>query len=276
MSNNPIILITLCAGFLLLGAGSCTVREDRDLCPSYLSIDYSSLQSSGLADNPSAKVEAALFDDDGLCWSSRYALSECPSSEEVQVTRSHPRLVVLVHDDPDRNYLSGGTQVRCEPGQPVDALYLHSETVDCSGEGTRSVVQQRKQFSTLVFSDSADGALLRMYDLVLRGTTCGFDAEDGTALDGVYECMPEDEDGNGRISARIPRQKRDDLLLEFRDKEGGQKWFTSPVGQYLFSAGYDPDAPDLPDYEIRIDFSRALLYLRVSGWTDEYLYSLYE
>ena len=49
-----------------------------------------------------------------------------------------------------------------------------------------------------------------------------------------------------------------------------------PVGMYLFAAGYDPDAIDLPDFSFRIDFRDALLYLRIADWQDEYIYSLYD
>ena len=40
--------------------------------------------------------------------------------------------------------------------------------------------------------------------------------------------------------------------------------------------GYDPAAVDLPDFCLRIDFREALLYLRITDWQDEYIYSLYE
>ena len=138
------------------------------------------------------------------------------------------------------------------------------------------MLQPQKQFSTLFITDESEGSLCRQYNLVIRGTTCGFDAVDYAAVDGSYLYTVQEDDGTGRISVRIPRQKRSDLVLEFWDKEDHLKRFSSPVGLYLFAAGYDPAASSLPDYEIRIDFRDALLYLRVSDWEEEHVFSLYE
>ena len=75
---------------------------------------------------------------------------------------------------------------------------------------------------------------------------------------------------------RIPRQLRDDLLLEFWDKAEHRLVFTCPVGLYLFASGYDPAAADLPDCTLRIDFRQALLCLLITDWTEETIYRLYE
>ena len=47
-------------------------------------------------------------------------------------------------------------------------------------------------------------------------------------------------------------------------------------GLYLFDAGYDPEARELEDYTIKINFDRALLYLRIADWEEEYIYQLYK
>ena len=95
-------------------------------------------------------------------------------------------------------------------------------------------------------------------------------------LDGDYLYTIQEDDGTGRISVRIPRQKQADLLLEFWDKDDHLKRFSTPIGLYLFAAGYDPDALDLSDYEIHIDFRQALLYLRVADWTETRVFALYD
>ena len=95
-------------------------------------------------------------------------------------------------------------------------------------------------------------------------------------MDGEYLYTVQEDDGTGHIRVRIPRQKKGDLVLEFWDKDDHLKRFASPVGLYLFAAGYDPAAADLPDYEIRIDFRQMLLYLRVSDWDETRVFALYE
>lgn len=271
--NKPARLML--ASAVVLASGGCSVLEDREPCPCYLDIDYREVLSSDLSQEAQRKIEAGLFDLE-LCWTTHHPLPECPPVEEVSVEKARLLSVAVVHDHPFRVYLNGGTQVRYEPGNQMDALYVHSKEVDCTAEEARCVIQPHKQFSTLRFTDEAGGGLCRQYNMVIRGTTCGFDAADFSAIDGPYLYTVQEDDGQGQVCVRIPRQKEGDLLLEFWDKEDHLKRFTCPVGLYLFAAGYDPQAADLQDYDIRIDFRSGLLYLRVADWEDEYLYSLYD
>ena len=260
---------------VMLAGSACSVLEDREPCPCYLDIDYQEVLSAPLSEAALQKVEVGLFDAT-LCWTVDHRLAECPSLEEVSVDKARLRAVAVVHDHPLQRFLEAGTIISYEAGNQIDALYVHTEDVDCTGEEARCVLHPHKQFSTITFTDGADGAFCRQYNMVVRGTTCGFDAADFSALDGAYLYTIQEDDGQGGIKVRIPRQKRGDLLLEFWDKEDHLKRFTCPVGLYLFDAGYDPDAPDLQDFDVRIDFRSGLLYLRVADWEDEYLYSLYE
>ena len=271
--RRPVRMIV--TGTVLLAGSGCSVLENREPCPCYLDIDYREVLSSELSGIPQWKVEVGLFDV-SRCWMADYRLMDCPQLEEVSVEKARLRAVAVVHDHPLRSFLADGTQIRYEEGNQIDALYVYTEEVDCTDEEATCVLHPHKQYSTLTFTDEAGGDFCRQYNMVVRGTTCGFDATDFSALDGAYLYTVQEDDGQGEVRVRIPRQKRSDLLLEFWDKEDHLKRFTCPVGLYLFAMGYDPDVPDLPDFEVRIDFRSGLLYLRVADWEDEYLYSLYE
>jgi len=265
----------------LLLQGACTVREDRGPCPCYVDVDYRQVLSPTHAYDPAGRVEVAFFDaatDVGTdCrWTDVHGLDDCPEEEEVAVDKGTVRVVAVVHDHPLRHYLSDGTKITYAAGNEMDPLYVHTEQLDCTEEWTRCILQPHKQFSTLTFTDEQDGALCRQYHLLVRGTTCGLDAADLSAVEGPYLYTVQDTDAEGAIQVRIPRQLRDDLLLEFWEKREQRLLFTCPVGLYLFAAGYDPRAKDLPDYSLRIDFRQAQVYLRVADWTEEIIYSLYE
>ena len=263
-------------GCLLLCAGiGCTVREDRLPCPCYLDIDYRELLAKGRSVGEGARVDLLLQDEESR-WMMQHPLDVCPELEEISVDKSRLQLIALVHDKPWREFLATGTQVTYEPGNEMDALYASAQWVDCLDEEANCVLQLHKQFSTLEFTDESGGALCRRYHMVIRGSTCGFDAADLSAVEGEYLYTVQEDDGQGRICVRIPRQLRNDLLLEFWEKDTRRLLFSSPVGLYLFAAGYDPAAADLPDFSLRIDFRDALLYLRIADWKDEYIYSLYD
>lgn len=263
-------------GCLLLCAGiGCTVREDRLPCPCYLDLDYRELLAAPPPGDSAVRVDVLLYDPD-CRWSTQHELDQCPEMEEVSVEKAAIQVVALVHDKPWREHLLEGTRICYDPGNEMEALHVHTEAVDCTGEEACSIIRTHKQFSTLRFTDEAGGDLCRRYNMVIRGTTCGFDALDLSAIDGDYLYTIQEDDGSGNISTRIPRQKRSDLLLEFWEKDQHRLLFSCPVGVYLFAAGYDPDALDLPDFSLRIDFRAALLYLRVAPWKDEYIYQLYD
>ena len=267
-------VLLLAAG--LLAAGGCTVREDRQPCPCFLDVDYREVLAADLfpEEEPGIVDVAVLIP--GHPVRCTHKLAACPDIEEKTVSRDTAQIVALVGNRMPEGFPEQGTQIRYEAGNQIDSLYVHTDRVDCTVEEVTCVLRPLKQFSTITFTDEHAGDTLRKYNLVVRGTTCGFDAADLSALKGAYLYTVQEYDRNGRISVRIPRQAESSLMLDFYDKNTYQQLFTAPVGLYLFDAGYNPEAPGLEDYTVRIDFERALVYLRIADWEEEYIYQLYK
>ena len=217
--NGKAIVLLFAAG--LLAANGCTVKEDRKPCPCYLDVDYRELLSSGLFAGEPGMVDVAVFLPE-LSARTTHPLASCPEMEEKTVSRDTARVVALVGNRLPDSFPDRTTQIRYEAGNQMDSLYVHTAEVDCSGEESTCVLRPLKQFSTLTFTDEEDGAILRSYNLVVRGTTCGLDAADLSALDGPYLYTVQERDRYGRISVRIPRQKESSLILDFYDKEDYQ------------------------------------------------------
>lgn len=274
MLRNGIRLVMLLAAGSL-AAGSCTVREDRQPCPCYLDMDYRELLAADLFSGEPGMVDVALFHPE-LAGHSTYSLGTCPEMEEQAVSRDTVRVVAVVGSRLPEGFPQLGTKICYEAGNQMDSLYVHTGLVDCAAESALCVLRPLKQFSTLTLTDGEGGAMLRQYNLVVRGATCGLDAADLSAVDGPYLYTVQDYDRNGGISVRIPRQKERGLMLDFYDKTTYQRLFSTPLGLYLFDAGYDPDAPELSDYAFQIDFERALVYLRIADWEDEYVYQWFK
>ena len=260
--------------FLALALAGCSVLEDRLPCPCYLDIDYRKVLLGGWGSFPGAVISVSAYAPDSI-WRAKHSLVSCPETEELTVGRDSIRVIALVHSGLLSSLPLYGWLIACLPERQIDSLFVYTETVDCNGEEARAVVVPHKQFSTLSFCDGEDGALLRQYDLVVQGTTSGFDLTDLSAVEGSYVVRVDEAPGSGCFPVRIPRQLRPDLMLAFRSRNNPQDRFTCPVGRYLFEAGYDPEAVDLPDYELRIDLRNALIGIRVRGWEDEYVHSLY-
>lgn len=271
--NGKKIVLLLAAG--LLAAGGCTVMEDRLPCPCYLDVDYRELLAAGLFAGEPGRVDVAVFAPE-LSARRTHELEECPAVEEQEVSRDTVLVVALVGNRLPEGYPESGTKIRYEAGNQMDSLYVHTGPVDCTGEESVCVLKPLKQFSTLTLTDEEDGAILRTYNLVVHGTTCGFDAADMSALEGPYLYTVQENDRHGNISVRIPRQLTSSLMLEFYDKDSYQHLFSAPLGLYLFDAGYDPTAPELDDYSFKINFEQALVYLRIADWEEEYIHQFYK
>ena len=267
------IVLLFAAG--VLAANGCTVLENRQSCPCYLDVDYLPLLAAGLFGDGPGMVDVAVFMP-GLSVRSTHPLASCPDVEEQEIPRDTAQVVALVGNRLPESFPVYGTEIRYEPGNQMDSLYVHTGTVDCTGEESVCVLQPLKQFSTLTFTDEEDGAILRRYNLVVRGTTCGLNAADLSAIEGPYLYTVQEYDRSGGISVRIPRQTEGSLMLDFYDKETYQRLFTSPIGLYLFDAGYDPAVPQLDDYSLRINFEEALVYLRIADWEEETIYQLFK
>lgn len=262
-------------GLLAICGASCSVLEDRRPCPCYLDVDYTEILTSKPLDGKPGKVDVVAYLPTRE-YPSAFTLSDCPDINENAVERGQATVVGIVHNRPLETFLKTGARTVWEPGNQIDSVFVHSSTVDCSGEEAYCLLHPHKRFHTIHFSDGRGGEVLRTWNMVVRGTTCGFDAVDFSTIDGEYLYTIQEYDADGGVSVRVPQQREDDLLLEFWSKEDYRKVFSFPVGRYMAATGYDRRAADLCDFDIRIDFRENLAYVRVADWVDEWIFSIYE
>jgi len=257
---------------------ACTVKEDRMPCPCYLDIDYSGVLAAKYYGKQPGIVEASLFVPAGEVNYTAFRLSECPTLHENVVERSMARVVGVVHNQPLKEFLGHGSKMTWARGNEIDSVYVHSTDVDCTDEEAYCLLEPHKQFHTIFLTDEFQGAALREYNLVVVGSTCGFDAAEPNfeAIEGPYLYTIQEYDREGGISVRVPRQLHDDLRLEFWTKDDYRKVFTAPLGQYMKATGYDKEALDLVDFEIKINFREAQVFVRVADWDDELMFVLYD
>ena len=253
----------------------CSVKEDREPCPCYLDLDYTGILSSDLLDGQAGNVDACVYLPASE-YQTVFRLSACPDLNENVVEKGFARVVSVVHNRPLREFLARGTRVTWEEGNQIDSVFVHSSDVDCRGEEAYCLLEPHKQFHTIFFTDEFGGEALRTYNMVIKGSTCGFNADDFSAIEGPYLYTVQEYDRDGGVSVRVPRQIHDDLRLEFWTKDDYRRVFTCPVGQYLKATGYDKDAVDLCDFDIKVNFRDALVYVRVADWEDEYVFALFK
>lgn len=268
--------VSLCAAAALaVLAVSCSIKEDREPCPCYLDVDYTEVLTTKPLDRTPGNVDVAVFVPEETCQTT-FRLSECPDLNENVVDRCMARVIGVVHNQLLRDFLQDGPLVTYKAGNQIDSVFVHTSVVDCMGEDAYCLLQPHKQFHTLFFTDEFGGSALREYNMVIRGSTCGFNAENFEAIEGEYLYTVQEYDRDGGISVRVPRQINDDLRLEFWTKDDYRRVFVAPIGQYMKATGYDKEAIDLVDFDIRINFRAAQVYVRVADWEDELIFALYQ
>ena len=262
---------------LLVEAVACTIKEDREPCPCYLDVDYATVIQDKVFGKKEGVVDVAVFNPEESCLTT-FNVPECPQLHENVVERGFSQVIGVVHNRPLVNFLEKGHILKWAAGNEIDSVYVHASEVDCRGEEAYCLLQPHKQFHTIFLTDEFEGMALREYNLVVRGSTCGFDAaaENFEAIEGEYLYTVQEYDRDGGISVRVPRQINNDLRLEMWTKDDYRRVFIAPIGQYMNATGYDKQALDLVDFDIKINFRDALIYVRVADWDDELVFTLFE
>ncbi len=250
---------------LLVLLSSCSIKEDRTLCPCWLIVDLSKVLDAGT-------TPPSLWDQ-GLCialFSSRQVIDslslgyeEAHAEYGFHVAKGDVGVVgMLGLDCAERS----GHTIWVTEGCQADKLYLSTQLVACYGEEARAILDVKKQFSRVEIW-GLDSFRCRME--VTAGCS-GLDLLTAEALEGPFRYpLVCEEDGACRF--RMPRQREDDLKILLYDADGHLD-NSIPLGRYMTDIGFDWDAPSLADVSIRVDFVTATVNITVGDWTHAYVF----
>lgn len=266
-SNDLIIKVVVCmerrllpsvsAVLMFLGTlcvVSCSVKEHRCDCPSWLQLDYGCL-------SPDRFSEVAL----GVVADGGFRFEDIVSSEQygrtyiIEVPRK--RVSVNVRSG-DGGLYRDEAGVVIPTGSDCPPLYMYGSSLEYTSELRRDTVRLHKSYSMLSIRMLRDDGTLP-YSLSLEGNVCGYNA-DGSVMGGDFRvyAIP---DGDGKCWVRIPRQNDSSLIMKVDDS--GKVRRTFALGEYIASSGFDWMAPDLEDIDVTINFSLMSVSITVGEWT---------
>lgn len=250
MKGNRIIVL-MCL-LLLSAAVSCSVKEDRSVCPCRLRLDFSGTDTSAV---PGISL---LLSDSG-----RYRCKEeLPASDFMpEYMVEVPRTDIFVN-------VFAGNDLKVDPdkgltipvGSQCPLLNSCHLMADASGEESYARVELYKNHCVMSITVRKNDAL--KYGLCVKGNICGYGI-DGTLLEGDFLYEP-DQGADGAYMVVLPRQKDASLKLEVDDGTDVLKTFA--LGEYVASCGYDWNDKDLKDIEVTIDWAQTKIMLAVKGW----------
>lgn len=266
------------AGTLLLG--SCTVFENRDGCPNYLTVDMREV------DKTIKEWQMWLFDEEGKLllkdtiyrrsYMEPYVVS-VPRADNVKCLMwGNMRNATHIEE----NY-SYGTFFEKLPGVWADSLYFFADTISTGRENSYVKVIPGKEFATVdIFIKGWLGDDYEAQVAVICASAGFYVSKEFLERGAVtYASVYELGDTYTHFRSRILRQPDTEnvlLKLYIRDLNpdgslGEIKVDTEvPLGEYLFENGYDMGNLSLEDIEIEIDYSYNRFQVKVADWEATY------
>lgn len=282
---NRLLFVMWMAGMLFLS--SCSIKEDRDGCPCWMTVDLSDVAKSrwkspevqsniehqDVTKSPESRSNVAEnillrlrgnSDEDAINY-------EYQVTEEVKVSSGAleyevPRGAVGVSAVALGREIPGqagydGDEIRIPVGEQMDSLYGFFKMYHTRCESVLCDVELHKEFCTVSFTLGEDG-YSSPYRIEVWGNVAGVSAWDLMPVLGEFRYAPMQE--NGVYQVRVPRQEDNSLeLVMLEDSEIVDRL---PLGEYIVRSGYDWNAEDLADVNVALDLEMQQVMITVSGW----------
>lgn len=243
-----------CAATALLLLPSCSVKEDRQPCPCWLTVVLDDASRTA----PDAKVL--------LMSGNERLISESVSPEEEYertVPRGYVRTVVCT--GADLSVMSTGT-VAFRHGEQIDTIWSHTAVVDCRNEFARDTAALHRQFAVarLVLKAAPEEDDGRLYSVE---TSCGgLDLQSSSPTKGGWG-MRLVMDGTSGCVFSVPRMRPEDrFAIRISNPDGGDD--EVDIQAMLRDIGYSWSKRDLDDMVIALDYARGTVDITVLPWED--------
>lgn len=269
----------------------CSVKEDRNLCPCTLVLEFPRENAERLQDGVTVCMRG--YSDDGFSLCDTLLAGQLASggaSDGVSYSYVVPKgdidLAVAYSADGLAGELnSSGKWIEIDEGRPCPSIWTCCEKVSARADRVTVPVRLHKNFCRIdIQVRDVDGKEFP-FKLRVRGNVNGYGL-DGKPARGAFLCDAEraetegsgtesDGDDSGTASAStgyghgyavtVPRQTDDSLILEIVTDDGVAKSFA--IGNYIASSGYDWTSADLKDICLEIDYARTVISFTIDKWT---------
>lgn len=282
---NRLLFVMWMAGMLFLS--SCSIKEDRNGCPCWMTVDLSDVAESrwkspevqsniehqDVTKSPESRSNVAEnvllrlrgnSDEDVVEY--EYQMTEAVRADAGTLEYEVPRGSVGVSAVAFSRRGTGragndGDEIRIPVGEQMDSLYGFFKMYHTRCESVLCDVELHKEFCTVSFTLGEEG-YSSPYDIEVWGNVAGVSAWDLMPLDGDFLFAPSLE--NGVYQVRVPRQV--DNSLELVMLEDSEIVDQLPLGEYIARSGYDWAAEDLADVSVALDLEMQQVMITVSGW----------
>lgn len=245
---------------MVLLVSACSIKEDRDVCPCILDLDFVVPDS---VDTRSVELLVTSAED----WYLHDTVDVAGSGNRYSAPV--PRTDLHVRAWTGTSGLSSEYGLLIPIGQDCPKVYMHDSDVSAEGETLRETAVLRKNHCVMTLM--TEGGIILPSGIRVKGNVAGYDSC-GRPLSGLFEFLPDDGVEGGVYETVLPRQTDSSLVLEVDDGDGDCKVFA--LGHYIVSSGYDWTAPDLDDVTVILDYALTEIRLAINGWESVYRYEV--
>lgn len=279
---NRLLFVMWMAGMLFLS--SCSIKEDRDGCPCWMTVDLSDVAESrwkspevqsniehqDVTKSPESRSNVAEnvllrlrgnSDEDAVEY--EYQMTEAVRADAGTLEYEVPRGSVGVS-------AVNPVRLTIPVGEQMDSLYGFFKMYHTRCESVLCDVELHKEFCTVSFTLGDEG-YSSPYDIEVWGNVAGVSAWDLMPVKGDFRYAPVQK--NGVYQVRVPRQEDNSLelvMVEMPDQVGhdGERAVVDrlPLGEYIARSGYDWTAENLADVNVALDLEKQQVMITVSGW----------
>lgn len=259
---------------------SCTVLEERDVCPNYLAVDFTGVDKS------IKEWQMWLFNDVGeLIFKDTVYRRSYPTPYIVNVPRYRNVRCLLwgnlrgaTHIDEHYSY---DTFIEKIEEASADSVYFFTDTISTKGENSYLKVIPEKEFATVDIYVKGWAGSDYEAEMVLECVSSGYyvGRELGSSRTSIKADIFDIGNYFTHFRCRMLRQKDTEnmvLKLFIRDLNAdgtlGEVLVDRelPLGEYLFENGYDMHKASLDDIVMEVDYSYNRFVIKVSDWEATY------
>ena len=266
MNRLRTLFVALPAVLLTVAFSSCTVKEERGVCPTYVRICSDEAPAPG-----TSAVVTVFHEEDGLVYQMVVpAESLYPDGYTVKARRGRISANVLMGI---RSMTVFGGVAQAGKGVQPDSLYRFSGSVESWDEDCDITGSPMKEFSVLTINiNNTDEPFL----FRLNGVWDRLDAADFRPGRGNLEfSLNEGFLTAGSYRCILSRQGDESLSMDvFASSDLETPYRTLPLGKLMTRAGYDIDAVPMVDVSVDIDLTQGVISITVGDW-ERVVFSVY-
>lgn len=246
MYSDPKIPAGLLSIMLLV---SCSIKESREDCPSYLGLDLTRVETSILDSMGYETLDIHIYDESSSsCVNQSFKLSALPETVWLPVKKGEAGFMVLCGKGSE--YV-GKQGLTIPEGEECPIIHGYGRSYVASEETHTDTVILRRHSCVMdvKFVNRGD------YEVEVEGGVCGFDVT-MNPIEGLFLCSAS-TGGGDNLKICLPRQLDSSLMM--RVSAGGKISSYFRLGEYLQRCGYDWDAPDLEDFTLTVNYTPSVI-----------------